>query len=55
MEFLWTMLMIFCCIVMIELAFVLYSLSKMLNVIAGYYRRRAEELEGRIKCPTTLL
>jgi hypothetical protein len=47
MEFLWIMPMIFCCIVIIELVFVMHSLSKMLNVIAGYYRRRAEELEGR--------
>jgi hypothetical protein len=46
MELLWTLLMIFCCVVMIELAFVLYSLSKMLNAIADYYRRRAES-EGR--------
>ncbi|MGC9103187.1 MAG: hypothetical protein ACP5JF_00030 [Candidatus Methanodesulfokora sp.] len=37
-------LAIFCSVVLIELAFVLYSLSKLFDAIAEYYRRKADNL-----------
>jgi len=42
---------IFLCVVLIELAFVLYSVSKLLDAVTKYYMKKAEILGKTEDCP----
>ena len=42
---------IFLCVVLIELAFVLYSVSKLLDAVTKYYTKKAEILGKTEDCP----